>query len=164
MTRYFSAGVSVFLLVLYGILVLYGLIKLGLDPSTTKAAVSNESAVKAVEDIFNQETALFFPLLSGLIGALVTAVLGIASPDDNNVVSNKLFSIEPNTAESDLANKIISAYVLTWMILGALTFLIATLGLFWVKEGVHSTVLYEHGKVWSGLAIGATYAYFNLNR
>jgi hypothetical protein len=117
--------------------------------------VSAVSAARGDAGAFNDQMGRSMLMISGLVSALVIAVLAITPPAEAPAVAALAADASPNTQS---AVKVVSwLYVAAWAACG-----VAALVTGWRHPDAVKS-LTDLGDAWLGLAVAAGYAYFGIN-
>jgi len=109
----------------------------------------------------NQATA--FGIIAGIITSIVTAVFAITKPVDPNPGSNfaarafkqngETYRSKPWHSREKLTSFLTNSYIFLWFVFGGMSFLF---GFYNIADDVpRIELIYEHGRLWFGLATGA---------
>jgi hypothetical protein len=112
--------------------------------------------------VVSQRLATLTTTLQGLVSAVVITVLAISPA--NGSINLVPFGVASKDGDQPLAATILAlAYVGCWFLVGASALGIGTIVLS-DPNAMRFSTLVNVGAAWLGLAIGAVYAYFGINR
>lgn len=135
-----SSALALFLLAIYVCCVWFA-INLASDPKANLAG-------------FHDGWRSTFTFVGSLVSALVIAELAITKPTEFPTMR---FAADQGTTISPSAKWLIGAYLATWFIAGACSFVAGTL---LYPDAIPA--LSQMGTTWFGIAVTATYAYFGI--
>ena len=107
--------------------------------------------------VFNDGMAQALSTISGLVSALLIAILAATDPGDPPL--KRLFAGEPGPLAKGAAQIVAGAYILAWLGGGFAAFYV---GLHHPREAPPALVTL--GQSWLGLAVSAAYAYFGIRQ
>lgn len=107
--------------------------------------------------VFNDGMAQSLSTISGLVSALLIAILATTDPGDPPL--KRLFADEPKPIAKRAMNIVAGFYVLAWLGGGFAAFYVG------LHHSEHTPpALTSLGQAWLGLAVSAAYAYFGIKQ
>lgn len=107
--------------------------------------------------VFNDGMAQSLSTISGLVSALLIAILATTNPGDPPL--KRLFAEEPKPIAKRAMNVVTGLYVLAWLGGGFAAFYVG------LHHSEHTPpALTSLGQAWLGLAVSAAYAYFGIKQ
>jgi len=154
------SGLAIFLLVIYA-LVIYTSLSAYNDLGCTVAVANTDACQEKADHIISEQSGFLFMMIAGLVSSVITAALTVVPAKDAGVFGKMVANTGQPNRLSRAVNWVSSLYVVVWAIFGGWCLLETTL---WMEKGQPVlTEMYEYGKVWLGIALGAVAMFLSVD-
>lgn len=116
--------------------------------------INTAGCTKYSASFFNDGMSQAMSIIGGLISALVIAELAITKPGEAPVA--RVLALDAKQTSVNILKIVTTIYILVWIVAGLWAFIV---GLYHPKDLPPLTNI---GQSWLGLAVSASYVYFNL--